>query len=279
MRTSNYLTACGRTKKANEKRKLAILQDYSLDQSEQSCESRGGSSKPERRKQPRLAKQMTICIAAKYRDRDGEYVVVATDNKISLAGDLSGPVPVLERLISDLPSTENTLQDVRDKCVDIYEDEWAKCKHPANWLLLFYGFDKNKRAHIFSIEDGNVMYHDNVGYCGIGSGKDIAEQYLAAFPYRQINPFWQAVYSVLAAKFQAETATDVGSKWTLALVERAQQDFVLLIDQKLIKKIKAKWEKIPKIPAGVEKLITDNVLGTERFQRLMRGSQQSEPEK
>ena len=59
-----------------------------------------------------------------------------------------------------------------------------------DWNLLFAGFDKNKRAHIFTItECGRIDFSpDRIGFAAIGSGAPRAQVSLSAYPFKKISP-------------------------------------------------------------------------------------------
>jgi hypothetical protein len=118
--------------------------------------------------------------------------------------------------------------------------------------LLFAGFDKGRRAHIFSItECGRITFHDAVGYAAIGGGALRALLSVSALPFAKRLPLSLGIWGILAAKFAAESADGVGEETVLTILEPCTRSSPVF-DEYQIKKLRTMWENLPRFPSGDE---------------------------
>jgi hypothetical protein len=86
--------------------------------------------------------------------------------------------------------------------------------------FLAFGFDDEKEAHIFTIEDqGNVKYFDLAGFWAIGSGSPAALGSLFNNSHSRFASYHQTVKNLCEAKFAAEAAPGVGKESFLVVLE------------------------------------------------------------
>jgi hypothetical protein len=126
-------------------------------------------------------------------------------------------------------------------------------KAEEEWTLLFAGFDEVDEPHLFIISNfGKIEYCDLTGFACIGSGMWPAYASLAAYPYNIFMPAGEAIYSLLTAKFAAETSHGVGEATMFMSMRADDRDRTIPgLRQEAIERIKAKWKALPKIPVGL----------------------------
>lgn len=132
-------------------------------------------------------------------------------------------------------------------------------KKEEGWELLIVGFDKLKGPHIFVIgEHGRIQYCDTEGFAAIGSGGWRALVALSSYPFKRNLPFTEAIFSVMAAKFAAESQSyGVGEETIVALLERNQRASPVMSDF-LVKTLRKLWHGLPRLPEGAkEEIISD----------------------
>jgi 20S proteasome alpha/beta subunit len=120
----------------------------------------------------------------------------------------------------------------------------------GNWNLLFAGFCKEGRAHIFTIEEaGKIGFHDAEGYAAIGSGGWRALLSLSSYPFKRSLPLSEAIFGVAAAKFSAESANGVGEETNLTVLEPGRDTSPVFSDPS-IKELRKMWIDLPRFPGN-----------------------------
>jgi hypothetical protein len=116
------------------------------------------------------------------------------------------------------------------------------------WNLLFAGFDKKRRAHIFTItECGRISFCDSQGYAAIGSGALRALLALSAYPFKKNIPLSEGIFGIAAAKFAAEAADGVGEEIILTVLE-PNTDASPAFGEHGLKKLRGMWIDLPRFP-------------------------------
>jgi len=135
---------------------------------------------------------------------------------------------------------------------EFFEQLRAKVREEeSEWNLLFAGFDKNGKAHLFVIsEHGRISYCDKQGYAAIGSGAMRAALALSSYGFRGDLPLSNAIFGMIAAKFSAESADGVGEETILTVME-SRSDQSPVFDSYQVKKLREMWEKLPRFPGNV----------------------------
>ncbi|MGB6484985.1 MAG: hypothetical protein WBE86_15990 [Candidatus Acidiferrales bacterium] len=149
----------------------------------------------------------------------------------------------------------------KNLCSDaVFYDIHSELKQVSLSLdILVVGFDDKEKAHIrFVNADTPPEDYDSLGFWAIGSGKHEA---LASLSYAvehldcsfvgKLGPF---VYHLLAAKFMAESASDVGKTTQLVILDaQTPRLFHDGLDGS-ISYIRQRWEDggAPRLPRGVE---------------------------
>jgi 20S proteasome alpha/beta subunit len=139
-------------------------------------------------------------------------------------------------------------------------------KAEQEWNLLFLGFDKVDRPHLFVItEYGKIQYCDMEGFAAIGSGAWAFWAALSQFGFNRNIPRGQAMYGMLAAKFAAESAEGVGRQTVFMIVKPSDrlERMVPGLLPKDIKEVRAGWQELPRIPTGMAGKIEGWVRETE----------------
>ncbi|GEM_PF-6533273 len=213
---------------------------------------------------------------------------------VMIAGDLSPMVPLLEALHRHIPmKSPETVRDFAHLCSRIYREERKLIiksevltefdldtyeeyqalrttdeayynavkekvqKAEEGWNLLFFGFDSNKEPHIFVItEHGRIQYCDLMGYAAIGIGSVQAHISLSR-SYKTHYSVPIAVYNLLSAKFDAESADGVGPH-TLCYIKRTE-GYEVFIASDTINKVRKLRDAMPRLPEHVIKEITDDL--------------------
>jgi len=119
-------------------------------------------------------------------------------------------------------------------------------KAEENWNLLFAGFDNNREPHIFVISGpGNVEYCDKQRYGAIGTGAFAALVWLSFCGYHSRKHKGTQLFNVMAAKFFAEKASDVGQTSVVSLVN-SDMNAIFHFDDVEVSKVRAAWESLPR---------------------------------
>ncbi len=105
---------------------------------------------------------------------------------------------------------------------------------------------------------GKIEYCDLTGFACVGSGGWAAYASLAAHPYN-VNLYpGEAIYSLLVAKFCAESSHGVGDTtafMTIRPTDKLNRSVSGLTPQS-INKLREKWESMKKVPDGVADELT-----------------------
>jgi hypothetical protein len=122
------------------------------------------------------------------------------------------------------------------------------------WNLLFCGFDRDGKPHIFVItEYGKIQYCDLEGFAVIGSGSWAAMVSLANHPFSTHLSLGEVTYSLLAAKFSAEESADgVGDQTVLAVLRPGGMGGVPTLSDDQIDKLRLRWKNLPRIPPSAD---------------------------
>jgi hypothetical protein len=127
-------------------------------------------------------------------------------------------------------------------------------KIEQKWNLLFFGFDKHDRPHIFVItEYGKIQWCDAEGVAAIGSGAWVFWTALAQYGYNRHAERGEAVWAMLSSKFAAEKAEGVGEQ-TVLLISKATDRLGYTVSGLLPKDIndaRERWRSLARIPDGI----------------------------
>lgn len=134
-----------------------------------------------------------------------------------------------------------------------------------DWSLLFAGFDKVRRAHIFTIqESGKIGFCDAHGFAAIGSGAWRALLTLSSYPFKRELPLSHSIFGIASAKFASEVADGVGKETILTILE-PRTTAAPVFTELGVTRLRKMWEELPRFP----KEATTNVWQElEEFQRL-----------
>jgi hypothetical protein len=163
-----------------------------------------------------------------------------------------------EKLIENEILSEYDIEDyhaylaLKGKEQDLFDAITARIHQiEETWTFLVCGFDGNKEAHIFVLgERGKIQYCDIDSFAAIGSGGYAAYIALCSYPYNRDLPLEEACWSVLAAKFAAESAEGVGEQAHF-LVSVPKNDLAVCLSDVAIEALREKWRSLPRIPKGV----------------------------
>jgi len=131
-----------------------------------------------------------------------------------------------------------------------FHDQLSKVKLHCTFLA--FGYDKEKRPHIFVVEHpGTVRVLDKPGFWAIGSGQISALGMLFHLNQSVDTPVFFTMYNVLAAKFFSERASDVG-KHTVFYVKKFGYD-AFSRPANLEAEMRAAWEEegAPRMPKRI----------------------------
>lgn len=139
-------------------------------------------------------------------------------------------------------------------------------KVEQDWNLLFCGFDGEGEPHVFVIaEHGKIQYCDIEGFAVIGSGTWPAIVSLTSMQYSSNMPYGRAIYSLLAAKFAAETAAEgVGEDTLFAILDYDKELSPILFSNEQISEARAMWKGMPRFPQGIEEHLGEQAGAIER---------------
>ncbi len=228
-------------------------------------------------------KPVTVCIACIC--GAGKAIVAVCDSKLSTgytssdratlkavrvsknwafmyaATDVSPLVPIRQSLRQELKTCPNVLSDVTSLFQRIYHEQvLGKAKDLSQIpqetslgvILMGFGYDDELKPHIFTTEDpqGKTDYHDIVGFQTIGAGAQTASSILYFYGQNPKTPVALTIYHASAAKFMAESASDVG-KHTSVIVFMPSGEAVLFNDAHL-ESLREMWEHEgkPRVPAN-----------------------------
>lgn len=118
----------------------------------------------------------------------------------------------------------------------------------ADWSLLFAGFDRKKKAHLFTVTGcGRISFCDKEGYAAIGSGAWRALLALSSYPLKRTLPFSEAIFGVIASKFYAEGAEGVGAETVLTVLEPKIKNSPAFWDYR-VNSLRKLWAELPRFP-------------------------------
>jgi hypothetical protein len=126
-------------------------------------------------------------------------------------------------------------------------------KVEEKWNLLFFGFDKSDRPHIFVIaEFGKIQWCDAEGFAAIGSGTWAFWTAMSRFRFDRYASRGETMWSVLSAKFAAESAEGVGEDTLFFIFKPTDRpgDTVPGLIPRHVKELREKWHQLPRIPEG-----------------------------
>lgn|SRR5208282_1228498 len=157
---------------------------------------------------------------------------------------------------------------LKDSDREFFEKVTEKIKkHEEEWNLLFLGFDDANRPHVFIItEYGKIQFCEAEAFGVIGSGSWNAHTALTRFGFNRFMRRGEAIYSLLAAKFEAESADGVGERTAFMILKASDRlgRTVPGLNGKDISTIKNEWKKLPKFPERMPDTIEDFVAQSER---------------
>jgi hypothetical protein len=195
------------------------------------------------------------------------------------AADISPLVPIRQRLRHELRNRSNDLSEVTSAFQSVYHEQvLMKAKDlsqiPQETILgvelLGFGYDDELKPHIFTSTDpqGKTDYHDIVGFQTIGAGAQTASSILYFYGQNPKVSLPLTIYHASAAKFMAESATDVG-KHTSVIVFMPTGKAVLLYEPD-IESLRALWEVEgkPRVPANASEVISKFYAGTETLNEV-----------
>lgn len=190
------------------------------------------------------------------------------------AADVSPVVPIRQRLRHELKTCSNELPDVTSLFQRVYHEQVLAKAKDLNQLpqetslgvvLMGFGYDEQLKPHIFTTEDpqGKTDYHDILGFQAIGTGGQTASSILYFFGQNSKTPLPLTIYHAAAAKFMAESASDVG-KHTSVITFMPSGEAVLLYDPD-VESLRAMWEADgkPRVPASASEEISKFYAGAE----------------
>ena len=124
--------------------------------------------------------------------------------------------------------------------------------------FLVAGFDQQKGAHIFGVEDPGVCKnYTSLGFWAIGSGQQQALSSIF-FSFRDVGDspkFESIVYDLCAAKFMAEPADGVGEATNVTVHRFGEEP--RFYDDEAVKVLRELWEKSgrPRTPPESENIV------------------------
>jgi 20S proteasome alpha/beta subunit len=196
------------------------------------------------------------------------------------ATDVSPLVPIRQRLRHELKSRSNNLSEITSAFQSVYHEQiLMKAKDfslipqetSLGVILMGFGYDDELKPHIFTAEDpqGKIDYHDIVGFQTIGAGAQTASSILYFYGQNPKTPLALTIYHASAAKFMAESASDVG-KHTSVIVFRPSGEAVLLCEPD-IESLRAMWDRDgkPRVPANASEEVSKLYAGEETLHRVI----------
>jgi hypothetical protein len=129
--------------------------------------------------------------------------------------------------------------------------------------FMFAGFDQICAPHIFTLTDpGKTQFFDRTGYWAVGSGKHAAISHLSSYPYRRSESIGTCIYKAVAAKFAAESATDVGRDTEVSVKIRNIPP-TMELPKDLVEYIRTVYDRIERVPRDAVETIN---LEMQRFE-------------
>ncbi len=143
---------------------------------------------------------------------------------------------------------------LKDSDRDFFDALTEKMKKvEEKWNLLFFGFDKIARPHIFIItEYGKIQWCDAEGFAAIGSSAWAFWTALSRFGFNRYASRGETMWGVLSAKFAAESAEGVGEDTVFLLFKPTDRPGYTVpgLIPRHIKELREQWRKLPRIPDG-----------------------------
>jgi hypothetical protein len=138
-------------------------------------------------------------------------------------------------------------------------------KVEEGWNLLFCGFDGHRAPHLFIVaECGKIQYCDIEGFAVIGSGAWPAIVSLTSLQYSDRLSYGEAMYSLLAAKFSAETAAEgVGEDTVFGILSTDKEVSPIVLKDQTICDARKRWESMPRFPQDIVKQLSDEAVAFE----------------
>jgi hypothetical protein len=248
---------------------------------------------------------VTVCIACIC--DNGKAIVAASDSKLSTgytssdratlkavrvsknwafmyaASDVSPIVPIRLALRERLRASSNKLPSVISLFQSAYQEQVSVRARELGQLpqetllgifLMGFGYDEELKPHIFTVEDpqGKIDYHDITGFRTIGTGAQTASSILYFFGQNCRTPLALTLYHASAAKFMAESASDVG-KHTSIIVLQPNGEAILLLEPD-IDNLRFMWDREgkPRVPAGAPERIAKFYEGTLSANAVINGA-------
>ncbi len=135
--------------------------------------------------------------------------------------------------------------------------------------FMVVGFGADDIGHLVFVDgQGAPASYDSVGFCAIGSGMNAALSTLAFQADRKNLSVYleesEAIYSCCAAKFVAESASDVGRNTFLTLLRGGEQP-KFIFTRRIDHEVRKAWERywIPRIPKSIINKIPEMIYGLE----------------
>jgi 20S proteasome alpha/beta subunit len=154
----------------------------------------------------------------------------------------------------------------REKIGDsLFERTWGEISRiEVECQLLIFGFD-GEDARIFSAgspTSDNPSFtteYTNPGFAAIGSGSYAADSILYGFRHTDVTPLAKTIYQTCAAKFFAESASDVGELTMLHVV--SNDGTMMLTPHSLPDTLRALWlaEGKLKMPQSALQMISEAI--------------------
>lgn len=133
--------------------------------------------------------------------------------------------------------------------------------------LLVCGFDDTGIGHIYSVDGKSApKCYDDIGMWAIGSGAHAALSSLAFHADKvQLNrtsSVEKATYLAIAAKFMAESSSEVGKGATTIYIGDKDDMFKLTVPWPRLEKLKLLWEErgAPRIPENIEAEMKSHIM-------------------
>jgi len=131
--------------------------------------------------------------------------------------------------------------------------------------FIVLGFTENGEGHIYSVDgESSPKCYDSIGMWAIGSGAHAALSSLAFHVNRvSLNVYSsieKATYFAMAAKFMAESSSEVGTGATDVYINQ-KEGKVLHVSTSSIAIIRDLWERqgAPRVPENLDKVMKDHI--------------------
>lgn len=136
-----------------------------------------------------------------------------------------------------------------------------------NFDVLFAGIDHTGTG-IYSIPDGNVAPHNQIGYQAVGSGAQPARSSFIRNRYDVDCELEESLLASVEAKIQSEEAQGVGSKMDVAVINNEEGCYVLSNDEDVDEDATSEVGELVELYENVvvaEKEARDNILNTSEY--------------